>query len=119
MKKIILLLITAMLVNVSHASFPVLENFQTEVVETIEFPAYGNSPSIIWGILSLGFGLLSLFLLPNFYIMLIFSLLAVISGIIGLTNEVNWTEIVGLSFGVIMTIISGAIVVLMVIFRDA
>ena len=116
MRKLLLLTLITF-TNVSYASFPVSENVQTEVVETIESPNYANSPSI-WGILSLSFALLSVFLLPNFSIMLIFSLLAVIFGIIGLTNKVNWTEIVGLILGVLMTIISGGIVGLIVLFGD-
>ena len=119
MKKVFLLFITlTILTNVSYASFPVSENVQMEAVETIEPSNYGDSPSI-WGILSLSFALLSVFLLPNFSIMLLFSLLAVIFGIIGLTNKVNWTEIVGLILGVIMTIISASIVGLIVLFSDA
>ena len=44
MKRIILLLITiTTLTNVSYASFPVNQNTQTEIVETIESPSYGNS----------------------------------------------------------------------------
>jgi len=36
-----------------------------------------------------------------------------------LTNKVTWTEIVGLILGVLMKIISGSIVGLIVLFRDA
>ena len=44
MKKLLLLLITiTTLTNVSYASFPVNQNTQTEIVETIESPSYGNS----------------------------------------------------------------------------
>ena len=44
MKKLLLLLITiTTLTNVSYASFPVNQNTQTEIVEPIESPSYGNS----------------------------------------------------------------------------
>ena len=44
MKKLLLLLVTLItFTNVSYASFPVNQNTQTEIVETIESPSYGNS----------------------------------------------------------------------------
>jgi hypothetical protein len=44
MRKLLLLLVTLItFTNVSYASFPVTENTQTEIVETIESPSYGNS----------------------------------------------------------------------------
>ena len=104
MKKLLLLLITLItFTNVSYASFPVSENVQTEVVQTIEAPTYGNSQSI-WGILSLSFVLLSVILLPNVFITLILSSLAVIFAIIGLTKKVNWMQIVGLILGLLIVI---------------
>ena len=44
MRKLLLLLVTLItFTNVSYASFPVNQNTQTEIVETIESPSYGNS----------------------------------------------------------------------------
>ena len=105
MKKLLLLLITlTILTNVSYASFPVMEKDQIEVIETIEAPAYDDSKSI-WGILSLSFGIIGFFTLFSPIVSIAFSLLAIIFGIIGLTNKVNWMEIVGLILGVLMTIL--------------
>ena len=60
LKKLLLLLIAIITFsNVSYASFPVTENIQTEVVELIESPNYGESQPI-WSILSITFTLLSL-----------------------------------------------------------
>jgi hypothetical protein len=44
MRKLLLLLVTLItFTNVSYASFPVNQNTQTEIIETIESPSYGNS----------------------------------------------------------------------------
>ena len=53
MKKLLLLLITlTTLIHISYASFPVNQDAQTEIVETIESTSYRNSLPIL-GILSL------------------------------------------------------------------
>ena len=119
MKKIHLLLIALIaFANVSYASFPVLEDAPNEFIENIKTLNYSDSKPI-WGLLSLSFALLSVILIPNFYIMLIFALLSTIFGIIGLANQPNLMEIIGLILGVIMTIVTGSIVGLKSLFRDA
>ena len=89
MKKTILFLITiTTLTNVSYASFPVTENTQTEVVELIESPNYGNSPSIL-GFLSLILSVvgLILFFTPAIGTGLVLILFAIIFGLIGLFKK--------------------------------
>ena len=89
MKKLILLLITLVtFLNVSYASFPVTENTQTEVVELIESPNYGNSPSIL-GFLSLILSVvgLILFFTPAIGTGLVLILFAIIFGLIGLFKK--------------------------------
>ena len=89
MKKLLLLLITiTTLTNVSYASFPVNQNTQTEIVETIESPSYGNSPSIL-GFLSLILSVvgLILFFTPAIGTGLVLILFAIIFGLIGLFKK--------------------------------
>ena len=89
MKKLLLLLITiTTFINVSYASFPVTENTQTEVVELIESPNYGNSPSIL-GFLSLILSVvgLILFFTPAIGTGLVLILFAIIFGLIGLFKK--------------------------------
>ena len=89
MKKLLLLLITiTTFSNVSYASFPVTENTQTEVVELIESPNYGNSPSIL-GFLSLILSVvgLILFFTPAIGTGLVLILFAIIFGLIGLFKK--------------------------------
>ena len=89
MKKLLLLLITlTTLIHISYASFPVNQDTQTEIVETIESPSYRNSSPIL-GILSLilsAVGLI-LFFTPAIGTGLLLILFAIISGIIGLFKK--------------------------------
>ena len=106
MKKLILLLITlTILSNVSYASFPVNQNTQIEVVETIESPNYRNSQPI-WGILSFSFVLLGLISLPSIPLTLIFSLLSIIFGAIGFNKKLKGLAITGFVLGLILLILS-------------
>ena len=89
MKKIFLFLITfTTLTHISYASFPVNQDAQTETVETIESPSYGNSPPIL-GILSLILSLVGLILLftPAIGTGLLLILFAIIFGLIGLFKK--------------------------------
>ena len=89
MKKIILFLITIItLTHISYASFPVNQDAQTEIVETIESPSYGNSPSIL-GFLSLILSVvgLILFFTPAIGTGLVLILFAIIFGFIGLFKK--------------------------------
>ena len=116
MKKLLLLLITlTTLTNVSYASFPVNQNTQTEVVETIESPNYGNSQPI-WGILSFSFMLLSLIILPNLYLTLIFSLLGIIFGAIGFNKKLKGLAITGFVLSLISFILSLVAIIIIVLF---
>ena len=89
MKKLLLLLITlTSLIHISYASFPVNQDAQTEIVETIESPSYRNSPPIL-GILSLilsAVGLI-LFFTPAIGTGLLLILFAIIFGLIGLFKK--------------------------------
>ena len=100
MKIIILFLIKiTTFTHISYASFPVHQNTQTEIVETIESPSYGNSQPIvgkifqILGFLSLIFSVVSLILMltpifPDGSIRRIpFVSFALIFGIIGLFKK--------------------------------
>ena len=89
MKKIILFLITiTTLTHISYASFPVNQDAQTEIVETIESPNYGNSPPIL-GILSLILSVvgLILFFTPAIGTGLVLISFAIIFGLIGLFKK--------------------------------
>ena len=89
MKKIFLFLITfTTLTHISYASFPVNQDAQTETVETIESPSYGNSPPIL-GILSLILSLVGLILLftPAIGAGLLLIPFAFIFGLIGLFKK--------------------------------
>ncbi len=90
MKKIILFLITiTTLTHISYASFPVNQDSQTEIVETIESPSYGNSPPIL-GILSLILsvvGLILVFTPDTIGTGITLLLFAIIFGLIGLFKK--------------------------------
>jgi len=89
MKKIILFLITTTtLTHISYASFPVNQDAQTEIEETIESPSYRNSPPIL-GILSLTLSVvgLILFFTPVIGTGLLLILFAIIFGLIGLFKK--------------------------------
>jgi len=117
MKKLLLLLITlTTLANVSYASFPVSETTQTEVVaENIELPTYRSGNSV-WGILSFSFMLLSLILLPNLYLTLIFSLLGIIFGAIGFNKKLKGLAITGFVLSLISFILSLVAIIIIVLF---
>ena len=89
MKKITLFLITiTTLTHISYASFPVNQDTQTEIVETIESPSYGNSPPIL-GILSLILSVVGSILVftPSIGTGLVLILFAIIFGLIGLFKK--------------------------------
>ena len=89
MKKIILFLITiTTLTHISYASFPVNQDTQTEIVETIESPSYGNSPPIL-GFLSLILSVvgLILFFTPAIGTGFVLISFAIIFGLIGLFKK--------------------------------
>ena len=108
MKNILLILITlTTFTNVSYASFPVNQNTQTEIVETIESPSYGNSPSIL-GFLSLILSVvgLILFFTPAIGTGLVLILFAIIFGLIGLFKKRSRIlSMTGILFSVISIVI--------------
>ena len=108
MKKIILFLITiTTLTHISYASFPVNQDAQTEIVETIESPSYGNSPPIL-GILSLILSVvgLILFFTPAIGTGLVLILFAIIFGLIGLFKKRSRIlSMTGILFSVISIVI--------------
>ena len=109
MKKLLLLLITiTTFSNVSYASFPVTENTQTEVVELIESPNYGESQPI-WSILSITFTLLSLGSLSNPLAATIIALLGVVFGLIGFNKKLKGLSITGFILSLIIFLLSSFI----------
>ena len=109
MKKLLLLLITiTTFSNVSYASFPVTENTQTEVVETVEVPNYGESQPI-WSIISITFTLLSLVSLSNPLAATIIALLGVVFGSIGFNKKLKGLAITGFILSLIIFLLSGLI----------
>tara|TARA_B110000444_G_C18630042_1_gene496383 strand:+ start:252 stop:635 length:384 start_codon:yes stop_codon:yes gene_type:complete len=87
-KTILFLIIITTLTYVSYASFPVNQDAQIEIGETIESPSYGNSPPIL-GILSLILSLVGLILLftPAIGTGLLLIPFAIIFGLIGLFKK--------------------------------
>jgi len=109
MKKLLLLLITiTTFSNVSYASFPVTEITQTEVVELIESPNYGESQPI-WSILSITFTLLSLGSLSNPLAATIMALLGVVFGSIGFNKKLKGLAITGFILSLIIFLLSSFI----------
>ena len=109
MKKLLLLLITiTTFSNVSYSSFPVTENTQTEVVELIESPNYGNSQPV-WSILSITCTLLSLGLLSNPLAVTIIALLGVVFGSIGFNKKLKGLAITGFILSLIIFLAIGFI----------
>ena len=109
MKKLLLLLIIiTTFSNVSYASFPVTENTQTEVVELIESPNYGESQPI-WSILSITFTLLSLGSLSNPLAATIMALLGVVFGSIGFNKKLKGLAITGFILSLIIFLLSSFI----------
>ena len=109
MKKIILFLIAiTTLTNVSYASFPVNQNTQTEIVETIESPNYGNRQPV-WSILSITFTLLSLGSLSNPLAATIMALLGVVFGSIGFNKKLKGLAITGFILSLIIFLLSSFI----------
>ena len=109
MKKLLLLLITITIFsNVSYSSFSVTENTQTEVVELIKSPNYGNSQPV-WSILSITCTLLSLGLLSNPLAATIIALLGVIFGSIGFNKKLKGLAITGFILSLIIFLVSSFI----------
>ena len=106
MKKILLLLITiTTFSNVSYSSFPITENTQTEFVELIESPNYGNSQPI-WSILSITCTLISLGSLSNPLAATIIALLGVVFGAIGFNKKLKGLAITGFILSLIIFLVS-------------
>ena len=120
MKKLLLILLCLFSLNtLTYASFPVSETTQTEVVaENIELPTYRSGNSV-WGILSLTCAILSILVIPNIYAMFIAALLGVIFGAIGFNKKLKGLAITGFILGLLMTIISGVLVFIVWLFREA
>ena len=114
MNKILLLLITlTTLIHISYASFPVNQDAQIEIVETIESPSYRNSPPIL-GILSIilsAVGLILVFTHATIGTGLLLLLFAIIFGIIGLFKKKSRI----LSIASILLSLISILIVLMII----
>ena len=111
--KINFLFVLMMLGNLSYASFPVNEKEIVLISENIEAPAYVEEKKI-WGNLSFYLSILSLLSLSDPGSSLLFSISAIIFGIIGLTRKVNWKEITGLIIGLISAIIGVSFIMLLI-----
>ena len=118
MKKLILFLITIItLTHISYASFPVNQDSQTEIVETIESPTYGNSPPIL-GILSLILSVVGLILVftPAIGTGLLLLLFAIIFGLIGLFKKRSRVLSIASILLSLIAILIGLLIVSIVIF---
>ena len=118
MKKIILFLITIItLTHISYASFPVNQDSQTEIVETIESPTYGNSPPIL-GILSLILSVVGLILVftPAIGTGITLLLFAIIFGLIGLFKKRSRVLSIASILLSLIAILIGLLIVSIVIF---
>ena len=118
MKKIILFLITIItLTHISYASFPVNQDAQTEIVETIESPTYGNSPPIL-GILSLILSVVGLILVftPAIGTGITLLLFAIIFGLIGLFKKRSRVLSIASILLSLIAILIGLLIVSIVIF---
>ena len=111
--KINFLFVLMILGNLSYASFPVNEKEIVLISENIEAPAYVEEKKI-WGNLSFYLSILSLLSLSDPGSSLLFSISAIIFGIIGLTRKVNWKEITGLIIGLISAIIGVSFIMLLI-----
>lgn len=111
--KINFLFVLMILGNLSYASFPVNEKEIVLIFENIEAPAYAEEKKI-WGNLSFYLSILSLLSLADIGSSLLFSLSAIIFGIIGLTRKVNWKEITGLIIGLISAVIGISFIMLVI-----
>ena len=111
--KINFLFVLIMLGNLSYASFPVNEKEIVLISENIEAPAYVEEKKI-WGNLSFYLSILSLLSLSDTGSSLLFSISAIVFGIIGLTRKVNWKEITGLIIGLISAIIGITFIMLLI-----
>ena len=112
--KINFLFVLMMLGNLSYASFPVNEKEIVLISENIEAPAYVEEKKI-WGNLSFYLSILSLLSLSDTGSSLLFSISAIVFGIIGLTRKVNWKEITGLIIGLISAIIGISFIILLIL----
>ena len=111
--KINFLFVLMILGNFSYASFPVNEKEIVLISENIEAPAYVEEKKI-WGNLSFYLSILSLLSLSDTGSSLLFSISAIVFGIIGLTRKVNWKEITGLIIGLISAIIGISFIMLLI-----
>ena len=111
--KINFLFVLMMLGNLGYASFPVNEKEIVLISENIEAPAYVEEKKI-WGNLSFYLSILSLLSLSDTGSSLLFSISAIVFGIIGLTRKVNWKEITGLIIGLISAIIGILFIMLLI-----
>ena len=111
--KINFLFVLMMLGNLGYASFPVNEKEIVLISENIEAPAYVEEKKI-WGNLSFYLSILSLLSLSDTGSSLLFSISAIVFGIIGLTRKVNWKEITGLIIGLISAIIGISFIMLLI-----
>ena len=111
--KINFLFVLMVLGNLSYASFPINEKEIVLISENIEAPAYVEEKKI-WGNLSFYLSILSLLSLSDTGSSLLFSISAIVFGIIGLTRKVNWKEITGLIIGLISAIIGISFIMLLI-----
>ena len=111
--KINFLFVLMVLGNLSYASFPVNDKEIVLISENIEAPAYVEEKKI-WGNLSFYLSILSLLSLSDTGSSLLFSISAIVFGIIGLTRKVNWKEITGLIVGLISAIIGISFIMLLI-----
>ena len=112
MKSVLSILLIIMPI-IATPSFPVNEKEIVLITKNTDAPAYAEEKKI-WGNLSFYLSILSLLSLSDPGSSLLFSISAIVFGIIGLTRKVNWKEITGLIIGLISAIIGISFIMLLI-----
>lgn len=115
MKKLFLLLLLITFNNVSYASFPVTGKTESDVVELIKSPSYGNSQPV-WSILSLTCAILSLGALSYPLASTIIALLGVVFGAIGFNKKLKGLAITGFILSLLIFLVSAFITFVILLF---
>ena len=107
--------------NVSYASFPVVNNIDTEFVNEINVKdSTIASDTPVFGILSIICSIIALLMLPNLlmeqlYLFFIFSIAALVFGIIGRKRRLKWLARIGSIIALLEIIIVSLILLWVVV----
>ena len=118
MKKLLFLLITlATFTNFSYGSFPITENLQSELIESVdsELPTYKNN-NPIWGILSVISAALGVLLIalsnPS---SILFFIMAITFGAIGFRHKPKGLAITGFILGLLPFLLATIMIIILLI----